>query len=384
MKIRIDSAALLLPLYRAQGALAADAAQVMACVHIAASGGERDPLGGIVVCAGDIDAMMTLNAQCDVIAPGVALVPGKALYSVVKALPPGSVVTLSSDEVTNRMTIEAGRSRYHLNGMAPAEFPLSLFASKADDRHLLCDKSALAGMLSRVMFSVSGETSRPALCGVLIEVKPAGDGQAILSAVTTDGHRLSKVERQVVTADFDRVARKALLHSHGADLLQRICEGADPSVGVSFAGRDIVFASDNARLRVRQIDETFPDYARVIPDDRGDVVLSMPVADLTSAMRRVMALSAGKDVTLKMLASEGTVAMSMSHGFMGDALEEVEAPACTVKRGAIGFNPRYLLDACRALGTDTVQIEASDEFSPCVVTSDEDPGAIYIVMPMRL
>ena len=50
----------------------------------------------------------------------------------------------------------------------------------------------------------------------------------------------------------------------------------------------------------------------------------------------------------------------------------------------IGFNYQYLLDVLNVVRGETVGLELSDEFSPTVLTSPAEPGALFVVMPMRI
>ena len=50
----------------------------------------------------------------------------------------------------------------------------------------------------------------------------------------------------------------------------------------------------------------------------------------------------------------------------------------------IGFNYNYLSDVLGAIRGETAVIEINDEFSPTVITSPAEPGAIFVVMPMRV
>lgn len=376
MKVRIDKAALITPLYRAQGvADRKDARNVIACVHVVASD------DGLTFSATNYDITITANVSAEVLEPGAALVSARALYDVVRALPDAAVVQLTSDG-SHRMRIEAGRSYYHLNGLAPEEFP-SAVLEESGGRGLLCDKSVIDTMLRRTLFSVSTDDSRPALNGVLLEIEPEGPGQARLRMVSTDGHRLSKVERTVAASDYDGSKHRSIIHRSGAAELQRILEGSDPSLRIEFASRNVVFTSDKARLEVKQIEESFPDYGRVIPD-RGDVAVTVPSSDLSSAIRRVSSLGTSKEQILRVELDDGHMALEMSHMDFGDAHEEIEVQASKPARLKVGFNPKYLLEVCNVLGSDSVALELSDQFSPCLVHSDEEPGAVFVIMPMRL
>ena len=140
----------------------------------------------------------------------------------------------------------------------------------------------------------STDDTRPHLAGALFE----GEARTV-RMVTTDGHRLSKAERIVAASDYDGHKQRCIVHRRGAAELQRILEGSDPSVRVEFSGRNVIFSSDKARLQIRQIEESFPDYARVIPD-RGDTAVTLATGGLASSIRRVKALGAAKDPLLRL------------------------------------------------------------------------------------
>ena len=50
----------------------------------------------------------------------------------------------------------------------------------------------------------------------------------------------------------------------------------------------------------------------------------------------------------------------------------------------IGFNYNYLSDVLGAIRGETAVIEINDELSPTVLTSPSEPGALFVVMPMRV
>ena len=48
------------------------------------------------------------------------------------------------------------------------------------------------------------------------------------------------------------------------------------------------------------------------------------------------------------------------------------------------LNINYLIDAISTISGDNVQLHLTDKNSPCLITSSEDEGVRYIIMPMRL
>lgn len=375
MNVRIDKAALMTPLYRAQGAADQRAAtNVIGCVHISA---EDDRL---VFSATDYEVTVIAEVSADVIEPGEALVSAKGLFQVVRALPEGAVVTLSSD-ANHRLRIEAGKSYAHLNGLSPDEFPGQ--ATESGGRTLVTDKSHMENMLKRTLFSVSTDDSRPAITGVLFEIEPEGEGQVRLRMVSTDGHRLSKAERTVAAPDYDGGKVSCIIHRRGAGELQRLLEGSDPSLRMEFIGRNLVFSSDRTRLQVRQIDANFPDYNKVVPE-KGDFPITLPRDVFVAAIRRVTSLGSSRDNILRLEFDNGKLSLEMTFPDFGDAHEEIDVDNWSGPRLKFGFNPKYLLDVCNVLGSDNVTLELRDQISPCLIQSDEEPGSAFVIMPMRL
>jgi DNA polymerase-3 subunit beta len=375
MNVRIDKAALMTPLYRAQGAADQRAAtNVIGCVHISA---EDDRL---VFSATDYEVTVIAEVSADVIEPGEALVSAKGLFQVVRALPEGAVVTLSSD-ANHRLRIEAGKSYAHLNGLSPDEFPGQ--ATESGGRTLVTDKSHMENMLKRTLFSVSTDDSRPAITGVLFEIEPEGEGQVRLRMVSTDGHRLSKAERTVAAPDYDGGKVSCIIHRRGAGELQRLLEGSDPSLRMEFIGRNLVFSSDRTRLQVRQIDANFPDYNKVVPE-KGDFPITLPRDVFAAAIRRVTSLGSSRDNILRLEFDNGKLSLEMTFPDFGDAHEEIDVDNWSGPRLKFGFNPKYLLDVCNVLGSDNVTLELRDQISPCLIQSDEEPGSAFVIMPMRL
>lgn len=375
MKVRIDKAALMTPLYRAQGAADQRAAtNVIGCVHISA---EEDRL---VFSATDYEVTVVAEVSADVLEPGEALVSAKGLFQVVRGLPDGAIVTLSADS-NHRVRVEAGRSYYHLNGLSPDEFPAQ--PQDGSGRTLVIDKSHVETMLKRTLFSVSADDSRPAITGVLFEIEPEGDNQVRLRMVSTDGHRLSKAERSISSPDFEGGKISCIVHRRGAGELQRLLEGSDPSLRIEFIGRNLVFSSDRTRLQVRQIDANFPDYNKVVPD-KGDFPITLPRDSFAAAIRRVTSLGSSRDNILRLEFDSGKLSLEMTFPDFGDAHEEIEVDNWSGPRLKFGFNPKYLLEVCAVLGTDSVTLELRDQISPCLIQSDEEPGSAFVIMPMRL
>ena len=110
----------------------------------------------------------------------------------------------------------------------------------------------------------------------------------------------------------------------------------------------------------------------------------LPPHRLASAIRRVATLGLSKHALLRVDLEPGRLSLEMTNVEFGDAHETIEVPDHQGAKVSVGFNPRYLLDVLGVLESESVQLELSDQFSPCLVHSDEEPGSVFVVMPMRL
>jgi len=67
----------------------------------------------------------------------------------------------------------------------------------------------------------------------------------------------------------------------------------------------------------------------------------------------------------------------------GTATEDVGA-SYTASALEIGFNARYLLDITGQIEGKEVRFLLSDAGSPTLIEDAEDPGTLYVLMPMRV
>ena len=68
-----------------------------------------------------------------------------------------------------------------------------------------------------------------------------------------------------------------------------------------------------------------------------------------------------------------------------NGLATEELPADYGSEGIeIGFNARYLLDITGQIDGKEVRFQLSDAGSPTLIEDAEDPGTLYVLMPMRV
>lgn len=327
--------------------------------------------------ATDLDMEMVDEAEAMVNAEGQITAPAHTLYEIVRKLPEGAEVSLTYSGDDPRLVVQAGRSRFNLPVLPAGDFPV-MSADSAGARFSLL-KEDLVRLIDKTRFAVSTEETRYYLNGLYLHTV-AEDGQALLRAVATDGHRLALAETPAPEGAAGGpgviVPRKTI------DQVRRLLDDGSGPVEVQVSQQKIRFEFGQASLTSKVIDGSFPDYLRVIPkgnDKRADI----DNAVFAQAVDRVSTISAEKSRSVKLALDNDRVTLTVRNMEAGQGVEEVEI-GYTDEPFEIGFNARYLLDVAGQIEGETATYMFADPASPTLVLDPGDPGVQYVLMPLRV
>lgn len=380
LELRLDRTTFLGAVYKTQGVVdRKSTSNVLSHVLV-----ESLPEGRCRLIGTDYDVTIMAEIPAEVIVPGMACINGKSLFDVVKNLDetPLHLRSLPNDW----SELSAGRAYFKLAGVVPTDFPEMKVPGQVT--WLTLPKSALRDLFDKTAFSISSDETRMNLNGVFFKVAAGGgDGLGKLTMVSTDGHRLSKVELETeVTGLSGKDTHSAIIHKKGVAEVKRLFDGDYDTLDVGFAKNLILFrgvsATATTTFLVRQIEDQYPDYSRVIPASSPTKVV-VPRERLSRAIRKNAILTSSKTFIIKIELAPGKLAVTASNPDYGEGRDELDVDY----KGAgmvIGFNYNYLLDVLGVVKGETVVFEMTDEFSPTVLTSPSEPGAVFVVMPMRV
>ncbi|MCB9734596.1 MAG: DNA polymerase III subunit beta [Deltaproteobacteria bacterium] len=340
---------------------------------------ETLPDGQLRLLGTDYDVTIETSLGGEVLVAGAACINGKSLFDVVKNVDDDTVViqALANDWVE----VTSGRSRFKLAGIAPADFPE--IKTPAKITWLTVPKAAFRDLVDKTSFSMSDDETRMVLNGVFLKIEAgSSEGLSKLTMVSTDGHRLSKVELEAELQGHGGETVTAIVHKKGVHELKRVLDSDSDVIDIGFAGNFILFRSGGTTFTVRQIEDQYPDFARVIPTMSQNKAV-VPRERLLRAVRRAAVLTSSKTYIIKLELEPGKLAVTASNPDYGEGRDELDIEY-DGEGIVIGFNYNYLSDVLGAIRGETAVIEINDEFSPTVLTSPSEPGALFVVMPMRV
>lgn len=332
----------------------------------------------LVLRATDLVLSVDGHVLAEVKKPGSVAVPARELLERVKFMPDGPLQMTA--DASNTLLIKAvGTPRwFKLPGVPGRDFP-TFPTPRADAPRLSLPAETLALLLARTKFSISPDDTRPNLNSALFEW---ADGT--IRVVTTDGHRLSKME---VKTDVDAPKTTFLLPAKAVVELEKLAgEAGSSTLTLVPSDPNAFFQVEDATLGVKLIDATFPTYEKVIPAASSKVA-RIPRAQLDNALQAVSLAASDKTGGVKLALTKGTLRISGESAEAGEGQDEVPMDY----DGAditIGFNAKYFRDVLSAIPlVEEISLGLSGELDPAVIRPVGDAAEhdyLAVVMPMRI
>ncbi|MEE2773542.1 MAG: DNA polymerase III subunit beta [Pseudomonadota bacterium] len=325
----------------------------------------------------DLDIEIVERVKANVEHAGPVTVGAHTLHDIVRKLPDGASIQLSSDHVSSRLEVRAGRSRFLLSTLPREDFPM--MATAEYDSSFSISSKTLQRLFEKSKFAMSTEETRYYLNGVFFHIYKA-EGQRLLRAVATDGHRLAQI---------DAVAPPELTSMPGVIVprktvgeLRMMLEAEEEVISVSVSDTKIRFSTAQMALTSKVIDGTFPDYTRVIPKDNKKE-LKVDAAQFSQSVDRVSTISSERARAVKLNLSDDKLVLSVNSPESGAADEELSV-SYGDEELEIGFNARYLQEISAQVDSGDAVFLFNAPSDPVLMTEASDSTALYVVMPMRV
>lgn len=374
MKIRISSAVLTEELAKLQGVVSHRS--TLAILSNALLEAKDNTL---TLHATDLDISVSTSCECEVLQPGKVTLQARSLFDIVKNLE-SDTLELETEE-NHWAKLKSGAVSCRIVGTHADEFPNILDTSAVELFPLGAE--LLLDMIDKTIFSISTDDSRANLTGAYFKITPENN----LLMVSTDGHRLSKIEARPEQFDPEANIPSALqegiiIPRKGLAEIKRNIEIDSAELSFGIVDNNIVFKSGPTSLSVRLIDGTFPDFTQVLPRESENRAI-LDKDSFNQSLRFVSLFASSKTHNVRLSLSEEGLELYASDPDRGEATKTVPA-AYEGQPVKAGFNFRYLRDVLGTIDGEKVSIEIIDTLSPTLIRDPERPEMLFVVMPMRL
>ena len=344
----------------------------------------------------DLDVTIRCEAEADIRQGGAMCIQARKLFDIVRLLDDADV-HFKKDE-NEWVKLNCGKANFRLAGVSKDNFP-EVPSFKSAPMKLSAE--IFNHFIHNTAFAITNEQSRFTLSGAKFMI----DGTSA-KMVTTDGHRLAYIERQLSetsqTETMDAlIPKKALLE------LVKIARDAKGEVSFGEDPNHIYFEVDGRLLITRKLSGTFPNYEMVIPKDN-DKVAVFDADEMKTAIRRVSLMADERTRSVRLTIKPNEIEIGAQSSEEGEASEKVSADYSGEEIN-IGFNSQYLQDFLNVISsaeaaetereTDGEKVKVKEsggkprvsfEFkdgnaqTQMSVAGDKNYTYKYIVMPLRI
>lgn len=335
--------------------------------------------GGLSLTGTDLEVGLRIFVPAEIHDEGLLTLPSKKIFEIVRE---SGSETITIEETENSwVIIKAGLSTYNLAGIASDEFPE--FPEYEEDTFISFESYIFLELIEKVIYSIANEQENIySLTSVLFE-KEKIDDTYYLKMVSSDGHRLSIMKKDVAV-DLDQLHLNdvTLIPKKGIQEWKKFCEGRD-SIEVSFEEKQVVLRDDKAVMVIRLKHGEFPQYSAIIDAIQLTNCVKINRIPFLESLKRINLFTEDIFHTIQLKIDLNKMILSSQNADLGNAKDEQNI-SYDGEPLILGFNCRYFIETLQVMECETVQAYINSNSSPCLMKSEDDKGFTSIIMPMQL
>jgi DNA polymerase-3 subunit beta len=335
--------------------------------------------GGLNITGTDLEVGLKLFVPAEIKDEGSLTLPSKKIFEIVRES--GSESITIEETENSWVIIKAGLSTYNLAGIASDEFPE--FPEYEDDNFISFESYIFLELIEKVIYSIANEQENIySLTSVLFE-KEKIDDTYYLKMVSSDGHRLSIMKKDVA-ADLEQLHLNdvTLIPKKGIQEWKKFCEGRD-NIEISFEQNQLVIRDGQAVMIIRLKHGEFPQYSAIIDAIQLTNCVKINRIPFLESLKRINLFTEDIFHTIQLKIEPDKMILSSQNADLGNAKDE-QTISYSGEPLTLGFNCRYFIETLQVMECEKVEAYINSNSSPCLMKSEDDHGFISIIMPMQL
>ncbi len=332
------------------------------CILIEAS------LSDIRLIANDIEIGIETIIEGTILEAGKVAIDAKFFSDIVRRLP-DSDITIETN-ANNQAILHCERNETNIAGTSGDDF--NYLPEIEKEKHITISQLALKDVIQKTIFSISDQENTKIMTGELFEIK--GDE---LRVISLDGQRIS-IRKVKLSESYEPM--KVIVPGKTLNEMTKILNGgADDKINIYFTNKHILFEFDNTKVVSRLLEGEFYKIDQIITKDY-ETKFKINKKEFASSIDRASLFikeSEKKPIILNIQNSSMYMKIDSTIGSMNEELE-IKKEGNDIR---IGFNPKFLMEALRAIDDDEVDIYMVNPKYPCFIR-DEEESYIYMILPV--
>lgn len=300
---------------------------------------------------------------------GSVAINAKILSDIIRKLP-DSEICIETD-ANYMFSITCGKSKFSIPAKVSDEFPSLPVIEKREA--MVLSQFTLKELIRQTVFSISDSENNKIMTGELFEVC---DNK--LRVVSLDGHRIS-VRKIDLKETFQNI--KVIVPGKTLIEISKILSGEiSDEVCIYFTDKHIIFEFNDTMVLSRLIEGEYYKINQMLSSDY-DTKITVNKKDFLESIDRATLLvkeSEKKPIILGVKEDVMELEMTSTIGSMDENID-ISKEGSDIQ---IGFNPRFLMDALRAIEEEEVTIYMTNPKAPCFIR-DKEESYIYLILPVN-
>ena len=332
----------------------------------------------VVFTGTDLEIGLKQTVPAEVFEPGVLTLPAKKLFELARES--GSAIISFKEEEKNWVDIKAGSSNYKLAGMVSDEFPQ--FPDYNEEAMVEVEAAVIGDLIDKTVFSIAQDKENMySLTAALLQKVDEND-KTLLRIVTSDGHRLTIMNKEAESAANLQLNPITLIPRRGIQEIRKFSEESD-TFQLGIEEKQAVLKSDDSLLIIRLMEGEFPNFENLLSVISMDNVILINRMRFLESLKRINLFTEDMFHAIRLEMKNNLMILTSQNADFGSARDEIEVEY-SGEPLSLGFNCRYFIEALQVMEGETVQAAISSDESPCLITSEDDEGFLSIIMPMKL
>ncbi len=324
---------------------------------------------GVRITSNDMELGIESVVEGRVDKKGKVALNARIFSDIVRKLPEDIVIIEVDSSYTAFIT--CGKAKFKIAGQSGEDFPALPTFQK--NRAVTISQFTLKELIRQTIFSVSDNENNKVMTGEYFEIQ-----DNMLKVTSLDGHRIS-----IRSVQLKEAYEPCSVIIPGKTLVEigKILSGdMDKEVKLYFIDRHVVVEFDKTVILSRLIEGKYYNVKQMISTDY-DTKLVVNKRELMDCIDRAILLvkeSERRPIIIDIF--DGAMSLNMNSS-LGTMDEEIMVQ----KEGndlTIGFNPKFLMDALRAIEDEEVSIYMTNAKAPCFIRNTEE-SYIYLILPVN-
>jgi DNA polymerase-3 subunit beta len=264
--------------------------------------------------------------------------------------------------------------------MVSEEFPQ--FPEYNEEAMVEIEGTVLAELIDKTIFSIAQDKENMFSLTAALLQKVEENGKNILRMVSSDGHRLTIMNKESERASELQLNPVTLIPRRGIHEIRKFTDDVDTfKLGIEI--KQAVLKSEESLLIVRLMEGEFPNFENILNVITMDNLILINRIQFLEALKRINLFTEDMFHAIKLEIDNNVLILTSQNADFGSARDEIEVQY-SGEPLSLGFNCRYFIESLQVMEGEIIQAAINSDQSPCLITSEDDEGFLSIIMPMKL